>query len=190
MASLQYEQALRAAQAHHARSKTYSGKLLRPHKRFLCDLIERLQIESALDYGSGKGLQYEWVDPADGKTLAESFGFMPHLFDPAWPPFAAEPAGQFDLVMVTHVLGSIPLKDHHWVMERIMDHATKAIFVGEKVGRIKKTVFGKRDGLPNGWGPDEWIAMLRRHVRPGIELHLSCTIRNDDGSKITERHVL
>lgn len=190
MASEEYKVALAKAQHHHRRSKTYSGKLLRPHKAFLIDLIARLGIKSALDYGCGKGDQYHWRDPEDGKTLAESFGFMPALYDPAWPPFAKLPKGTFDLVICTHVLGSIPVKDLPWVMDLMLDRADKALFVAEKIGRIKKTVFGDRKGMPNDYEAKDWLALMEGHRRDGIELHLSATKRFDDGMKINERFAL
>src|SRR6478736_7415044 len=98
-ASKEYRQALAAATKHHANSKTYSGRFLRPHKPWLTDLIQRLDIKSALDYGCGKGEQYRWVDPADGQTLEQTWGFEVEKFDPAWPPYSAEPRGRYDLVM-------------------------------------------------------------------------------------------
>lgn len=184
-----YRRALGEASRHHAAAKTYSGRLLRPHKRWLGELIARLEIRSALDYGCGKGEQYRWVDPADGKTLESAWGFEVAKFDPAWPPYAAEPEGQFDLVICTHVLGGIPLSDHPWVIERLFAHARKAVFIAEKIGPIRKKVHGDRAGLANSWSAIEWCDAIAPHRRPGIEAHLSVLYRSDLG-KFMGRFVL
>lgn len=156
MPSELYRRALADATAHHASSKTYSGKFLRPHKPFIAELIAELGIKSALDYGAGKGRQYEWVDPADGKTLEQAWGIEVAKYDPAWPPFANLPTGQFDLVICTHTLGSIPVKDMPWVLDRIFKKARKAVYFAEKIGLIRKRVHGDRVGFANGWNRDTW----------------------------------
>lgn len=184
-----YRLALAQASAHHAESKTYSGRFLRPHKPFLSELIARLGIASALDYGAGKGEQYRWVDPADGKTLEEAWGFPVEKFDPAWPAYAAEPAGSFDLVICTHVLGSIPLSDHGWVIAKLFERARKAVFIAEKIGPIRKGVHGDRAGLANEWSAIQWIEAIGPHLRPDIEAHLSVLYRSQFG-KFTGRFIL
>lgn len=187
-----YLRALGEAQRHHARSKTYSGRFLRPHKPFLSDLIKRLGIESAIDYGCGKGGQYEWVDPDDGKTLEQAWGFAVAKFDPAWPPYAAEPQGQFDLVICTHVLGGIPLADHQWVIPRLFEMGTKAVFIAEKIGPIHKKVHADRAGMVDGWTRERWASHLRGFMGAGCgrtEIHLSTLERVGD-EKITTRQVL
>lgn len=189
MPSQEYEAALTAAKRHHAESKTYSGRFLRPQKPFLTDLIARLGITSALDYGCGKGEQYSWIDPTDGKTIEEAWGFEVAKYDPAWPPFSAEPEGQFDLVICTHVLGSIPLIDHAWAISRIFGMARKAVFFAEKIGTTKKNVFGEFGGMVRDWTAIEWIDAIAPHRRSGIETHLSVLYRSDYG-KFTGRFQL
>ena len=167
MPSPAYAQGLAEATAHHARSKTYSGKFLRPHKPFLLSLIAEHGITSALDYGCGKGAQYDWIDPDDGQTLERAFGFEVTKFDPAFPPFAAEPEGVFDLVLCTHTLGSIPIADQDWVFDRLFGFATKVVYVAEKLGPGKKQVFSDPAAFPQDWTRDQWLAALSPHARAG-----------------------
>lgn len=187
MPSKSYERALAESTRHHASSKTYSGKFLRPHKPFLVELIGRLGITSALDYGCGKGEQYRWVDPEDDKLLEEAFGFEVAKFDPAWPPYAAEPQGQFDLVICTHTLGSIPVEDLRWVIERLYGHATKAVFVAVKIGELKKKVFSRPEAHPIGWTQDQWLEriapMALKHL-DRLETHVSFRTRDELGSHL------
>lgn len=188
MPSQAYFRALEEAKAHHASNKTYSGKFLRPHKKVLTPLIMRLGIESALDYGCGKSKQYEWVDPEDGRTLEQSWGFEVTKFDPAWPPFAAEPAGKYDLVICTHVLGSIPIIDLPWALTRILGFATKAAFFAEKLGPVKKTALSDPGGRPVDWPVERWLGAVAAAAAafPG-EVHFSFARKTGNGVE-TDRY--
>lgn len=188
-----YRQALAEAKAHHATAKTYSGRFLRPHKPYLSGLIKGLGIRTALDIGAGKGRQYTWIDPADGLTLEQAWRVRVTKYDPAWAPFAAEPKGQFDLVICTHTLGSIPIEDHHWFIPRLIGFATKAVYIAEKIGPIKKGVHGDREGFATGWTRGEWVAQIRRHLPPqwsGAPIIILSTTERVNGEKVTERAAL
>lgn len=190
--SAAYDRALLESTRHHASQKTFSGKFLRPHKPFLLDLIQRRRIKSALDYGAGKGAQYTWVDPEDGKTLEQAFGFEVAKFDPAYPPFAAEPVGAFDLVICTHTLGSIPVQDLDWVIARLYSLATKAVYIAEKIGPVKKTVFSRPDEHPIGWTPEQWMERITpfARARGGIETHVSFRTRDEENGVQIARYIL
>lgn len=185
-----YEAAVREGAAHHQQSKTYSGSLLRPHKPFLSDIIARLGCTSALDYGCGKGVQYEWIDPADGKTMEQAWGFDVAKYDPCFEPFAAEPRGKFDLVLCTHTLALIPRDDLEWVTARLFETARKAVFIAEKIGDRKKGEIGDPAGRAIGWSAEQWVGWVGRFAPqyPHIEAVLSCRVREVRGA-ITTRYV-
>lgn len=188
MPSAAYHRAIAEATVHHAASKTYSGKLMRPHKPALTEIVNRLGIESALDYGCGKAAQYEWVDHVDGKRLEQIWGFPVTKYDPACLPFAAEPVGKFDLVICTHVLGSIPLEDMDWALARIIGFANKAVYFAEKIGPVKKTALSVA-GRPTDWSPEEWLRAVSPHARSFHgEVHFAFRLREDDGVFV-DRHV-
>jgi SAM-dependent methyltransferase len=175
----EYKRALQQATAHHARSKTYSGKLMRPLSGVLTDLIERHGVTSILDYGCGKGEQYDWVDPETGQTLEQRWGIDVFKFDPAYPPFAAKPEGQFDLVICTNTLGSIPESDlRSWVIPRLYGHAGKVLFIAERIGQIKKTVHGKGRVAKTSL---QWIDLIAPHRRDDVETHLHLTYKTPFG---------
>lgn len=178
-----YHEAVKQAAAHHAQSKTYSGMFLRPHAAQIKALIDRLQVKSILDYGCGKGKQYEWVSHDDatgtpkGQTLEQFWGMSVTRFDPCWPPYAARPAGRFDLVLCTHVLGSIPIGDLNIAKWDIYRFAEKAVYIAEKIGPIGKRVF---EGAQLARGEEHgsfarrgWEVALRPQGRPGLEVWLS-----------------
>lgn len=184
-----YHNAVLEGARHHAGSKTYSGSFLRPHKPFLSAVIARLACTSAIDVGAGKGVQYEWVDPADGLTIEQAWGFEVAKFDPCWPPFAAEPAGKFDLVICTHTASVIPEGDLDWFLARLFERASKAVFIAEKIGERKKGEVADPHNRAIGWTRGQWIDRLKMIAKqyPHIECVLS-TRERDPAGKVTTRH--
>lgn len=188
--SAEYYVALDESKRHHASSKTFSGKFLRPHAPFIKEIIDRFGCTSILDYGCGKGVQYTWrnADPTGsipvGMTIEEFWGVDVTKFDPAYPPFAAEPTGAFDLVICTHTLGSIPTADLPVIVDRLFGLAGKALYIAEKIGAVKKDVLSRPDRHPIGWGRNQWIAALTRAHTIDVTL---CLREATDGGVTVER---
>lgn len=175
-----YHQAVAEATRHHLESKTYSGKFLRPHAAFIKDLIiDRLEVRSILDYGAGKGRQYDWRADGDGQavpnghTIESYWGVDVAKYDPAWPPFRHMPEGRFDLVICTHVMGSIPCADLQWVVQEIGAKALKAVYFAEKLGDVGKQVFSQPGLMPRGWSRAQWADVLIPRGRPALEVWLA-----------------
>ena len=194
--SPEYGRCLAEAMMHHASSKTYSGKFLRPHAPAIKDIMDRLDCKSVLDYGCGKGVQYQWVshgtDDASipgGMTIEQYWGRTVTKYDPGWPPFAKEPAGPFDLVICTHVLGSIPIQDLDWVFGRLVTLGTKAVYIAEKIGPVGKKVFTDTTNLPR-WTRKQWEAFVRHRVHNGCEVTLCTREKRDDGQVIMTREIV
>lgn len=193
MPSQQYEAALEASKKHHAENKTFSGKLFRPHAPYVKGIIDRLGVGSILDYGCGKGLQYQWRcdKPTSqiplGMTIEEYWGVPVTKYDPAYPPYAEEPTGKkFDLVICTHTLSTIPISDLGWVVDRLHLLADKAIYIAEQLGPIKKKL-ADRSLDPVGWTKDQWLKALRRDSP--IEVTLSLRSRTSEGT-IVDRSIV
>lgn len=53
--------------------KACTGRFLRPHDPYIKGLVDGLGIKSILDYGCGKGLQYDWINPATGMTMEQNW---------------------------------------------------------------------------------------------------------------------
>jgi hypothetical protein len=134
-----YESALADSKKIHA-GKSFTGKFLRPHAIFVKEIIDRLGCKTVLDYGCGKGQQYEYIIPSTGQTIEQFWNVAVTKYDPAYAPFAKEPEGKFDLVICTQVLGVIPITDHPWVVDRLYALASKAVYVSERLGEARKEV--------------------------------------------------
>lgn len=189
-----YHNALLDAKIRHG-GNVCTGTFLRPHAPYIKELIARLGIKTVLDYGCGKGVQYDWILPqhrnemrrwegCGGKTLEQWWGVEVTKYDPAYLPFAKEPTGKFDLVLCTHTLGMIPITDHGWVIDRLYGFATKALYIAERLERSKKMVGDPAlRGSMIGWTMKDWQADVQR---PGstIDVILACRNRNARDEKI------
>lgn len=175
-----YHAALEASKVIH-KGKQFTGKFLRPHAPFIKEIIDRLGCRTVLDYGCGKGLQYEWVIPSTGQIIEQFWGVTVTKYDPAWPPFATEPSGKFDLVICTQVLGAIPIDDRSWVIDRLYSLSGKALYVSERLGEARKIV-GDNHLRGHDWTAEDWAEALTRDVEIETTLATRMTI---DGGKIT-----
>lgn len=188
--SAEYHAAVEEGRRHHADSKTYSGSFLRPHKPFLTEMVERHRCRFALDVGAGKGRQWEWIDPEDGKTMEQAWGVEVTKHDPCWPPFASEPVDTFDLVLCTHTISLIPVQDLEWFTRRLYGFATKALFVAEKIGERKKAEVADPFNRAIGWTAEKWVDWFGRFAAeyPDIETVFSAREILPRG-RITTRYI-
>lgn len=168
-ASVEYLRCLAEARAHHASSKTYSGKFLRPHAPHIKRMLDEFGGNTILDVGCGKGSQYTWVSHGEdasipkGMTLEKYWGATVYKYDPAWPPFDTppKPGERYDVVLCTHVLGSIPVIDLEWFLHDLFDRARFAVYIAEKIGPISKAVFSTPEQMPHGWTAIDWVQAIR-----------------------------
>ena len=178
-----YHAALEASKHVH-KGKQFTGKFLRPHAPFIKEIIDRLGCKTVLDYGCGKGQQYEWVIPSTGQTIEQFWGVTVTKYDPAYLPFAKEPEGKFDIVLCTQVLGAIPFVDRQWVVNRLYSFATKAIYISERLGAARK-VLGDNSLRGADWSAAEWqFGVLPESGEAPVEVTLA-TRKIVDGAKIT-----
>lgn len=165
--SAAYWEALEAAKLHHASAKTYHGSLVRVHAERIRQIIVATGSRSALDYGCGKGRQYDEPLP-NGQYLTELWGVPVRMYDPAVPAFAKEPTRPRDLVICTHTLGSIPVADlRAWALDRIYGLAGRAIYIAEKLGPVRKRVVPRPELHPIGWTIPQWLDLLDRPSADG-----------------------
>jgi hypothetical protein len=76
--------------------------------------------------------------------------------------FAAEPTGQFDLVICTHTLSLIPLPTSTGCIGRLYGFATKAVFIAEKIGDRKKGEVADPGERAIGWTVSSGLTGSRR----------------------------
>jgi len=114
--------------------KTFPGTSLAPQAARIKRLIDLTEAITVLDYGAGKGQQYEpqlikdaaggeWPSMMDYWDLEEVV-----CYDPAYAPFSKLPAARYDGVISTDVLEHCPEEDVPWIVDEIFGYAKKFVF--------------------------------------------------------------
>jgi hypothetical protein len=156
--------------------QVFPGRSILAHALAIKELIDRTGAQSLLDYGAGKGMQYQWRDIvlSDGQRISDLKSFWGILsvtcYDAGWPPFNELPCRRFDGVICTDVLEHCPEPDIEWILHEIFGFADKFVY-----GNIACHL--ARATLPNGENahctarPESWWMPLLRRVAaqyPGI----------------------
>ena len=113
--------------------ETFPGfNLLREAPR-IKRLIQLTASETILDYGSGKGQQYEvspvliagekWPSVVEYWDISEV-----QCYDPAYLPFSTVPTQPFDGVVSTDVLEHCPEEDIHWILDEMFCLAKNFVY--------------------------------------------------------------
>ena len=154
----------------------FDGRSLRPQAPRIKRLIERSGASRILDYGSGKGVQYEMKfavrDQGEWDSVLDYWAIDEVVcFDPAYPPYSRLPEGQFDGVIATDVLEHCPEEDVDWILEEMFSYATRFVYA-------TIACYPAQKHLPNGENahctiqPVEWwAARFARQAAacPGVE---------------------
>ena len=178
-------------------AKTFSGESLTPHRGHVKRLIARTGAQTILDYGSGKGRQYEPQPVRDGSggqwpTVMDYWNVDEVVcYDPCYAPFSRLPEGKFDGVVCTDVLEHCPEDDMPWIAGEIFGYAARFVYASV-------ACFPARKRLPNGENahctirPVEWWARLLEGIatgHPGIlwEVRVYAQDELPEGLKYSEQ---
>jgi hypothetical protein len=174
--------------------ETFGGFSLTPHAHLVKELIEGSGSQSILDYGSGKGRQYDQrnVKLATGAVVESILDYWGvdyvHCYDPSYAPVAAVPQGRFDGVVCTDVLEHCPEPDLPWIVDELFAYADRFVFA-------TVTCYPAMKRLPSGENahcttkpPEWWIELFQRTAarHPAVKWQLIAQTR--DGPAGQERY--
>ena len=114
--------------------RVFPGAHLFPQLHRIKQLIDLAGARTILDYGCGKGKQYDPViNPVAGLNIGETVMDYwdidnVHCYDPCFEPFSALPDGRFDGVISTDVLEHCPEQDIPWIVDEIFGYAERFVF--------------------------------------------------------------
>ena len=165
---------------------TFAGGSLAPQAPYIKRLIRSSGARSILDYGSGKGRQYDLrrvVDREDGIDYPDikSYWGVQELrcYDPAYARFSELPSGTFDGVICTDVLEHCPEDDIPWILDELFAYARSFVYANV-------ACFPARKRLPSGGNahctikPVKWWEehILRAaRARPGVKYEFRLAYR-------------
>lgn len=155
MASEYYQQSVELGKRFQKENSSWGGDDCKNYHNQIRFLMDKYNAKTVLDYGCGKGRQYVNLLPygLPNDQVTEPMTFQTRInadtvykFDPCVEEFDIEPIGQqFDAVICTQVLGSIPDVDMSWLKDKFMNYATKFVFIGlhnpDKLVKSKKRMY-------------------------------------------------
>jgi hypothetical protein len=168
-------------------AKTFPGKSLLPQAIRIKKLIERTRAQTILDYGSGKGLQYEWKN-----LQIEGYGYAENMieywdvtgvqcYDPCYEPLSRLPQGRFDGVISTDVLEHCAEDDIPWIVEEIFGFASRFVFANVAAYAATKNLPNGENAhctqRPAGW----WEALFRRTAARHPHIDWEVWVRSSGG---------
>ncbi len=175
--------------------ETFPGKSLPAQAARIRPLIVSTGAQTILDYGSGKGKQYEptvvldengrrWPSMMDYWNVEEVV-----CYDPCYEPFSRLPKGKFDGVVSTDVLEHCPEEDIPWIVGEMFDFAERFVFANI-------ACFPARKRLSNGENahctirPPEWWKQLLDEIaarHSGIQWEVWVSHTQGDSQNIVEQ---
>ena len=115
------------------------GNTTKTNRRIISPSIRKLiqvtKSKTLLDFGSGKGKQYEKPKPVH---INYNWGIKPTLYDPAIEEYSILPKENFDGIISIDVLEHIPEEELPEVFNYIYTHADKFIYLVSNVLRQLK----------------------------------------------------
>jgi hypothetical protein len=159
MPSEYYLQSVELGKQFQLNNSSWGGDDCKNYHNQIRVLMDKYAAKTVLDYGCGKGRQYtnivSYGMPHDQVTEPMTFqtrinAESVYKFDPCVKEFEIEPVGQtFDAVICTQVLGSIPDVDMPWLCDKLMNYATKFVFIG--LHKPNKPVKSKKRMYDPNW---------------------------------------
>ncbi|MGE4221394.1 MAG: class I SAM-dependent methyltransferase [Alphaproteobacteria bacterium] len=179
-----------------AAADTFDGRSLPRHAMNIGSIIDVLGSRTILDYGAGKGHQYEdgEIRVPGGATYPNIRAFWGvdriHCYDPGHKPFSTLPAGRFDGVVSTDVLEHCPKEDMAWIVAEIFGYAREFVYLNVALYPASKTLpTGENAHItlePVDWWKALFDAEVARH--PGLRYYAAMDrlVPGRDGRKQLE----
>jgi len=183
------EMHVHGARAHGATpEQTFPGLSLLPHAERIRNLTADFGAKTILDYGAGKGRQYELNDIRlpDGPSFPNIAAFWNvesiTCYDPGYEPHNKFPTGVFDGVVTTDALEHCPVEDLPWIVAEIFGFAREFVY-------LNVACYPALKSLPNGENAhctvepiDWWIRMFDAELsqHPHLQYFAAFEVLNTD----------
>jgi len=176
---------------------TFPGFTLLPEAHHIKRLIERTGALNLLDYGSGKGRQYDarGVRLATGEVVESIIDYWAvdyvHCYDPSFPKYAKLPEGRFDGVISTDVLEHCPEEDLPWIVAEMFSYAERFLYATVACFPAKKRLPSGENAHCTIRPPAWWEDLFRRASAssPGVVWELSASVDTASGAAAGEHRV-
>lgn len=182
-----------------AAEDTFPGASLLPQVTRIKRLVDLTESVTILDYGSGKGRQYEPQPIKDGEgrqwpSVADYWDVEPVVcYDPCYPPFGTLPSGKFDGVISTDVLEHCPEEDISWIINEIFGYAKRFVFANVACYPARKRLPSGENAhctiRPVEWWKDVFEAVARSNANLLWEVWIQSRTDSPSGPVLTEKKI-
>ena len=155
---------------------TFPGQSLPAQADRIKQLIVATGAQNVLDYGCGKGLQYDLrgIRGPDGRSheSIQDYWDVDYIqcYDPCYEPFSRLPAGRFEGVICTDVLEHCPEEDLDWIVGELFAYAQRFVFASIACYPARKRLPSGENAHTTIRPPDWWRALFERTAaaHPGL----------------------
>lgn len=194
----QYQAMHRDGDVHNGISaeSTFAGQSLPRHCAAIKTLIDKYSAQTVLDYGAGKGAQYQpvTIKLSDGSKFPSIIDFWNvesvTCFDPGYEPFSTLPDGKFDGVICTDVLEHCPEADIPWILDEIFSFARSFVYANVACYPARKQLANGENAhctiKDAGWWQS--VVKLAAQRTPGVDIsfHLDRVVDQGAGRREME----
>lgn len=149
---------------------TFPGLSLLAHASRIKRLLDESRATSVLDYGAGKGRQYEQeyaIEENLPKQKVVNYWGVDyiHLYDPCYEPYSKLPSEKYDGVICTDVLEHCSKADIPWILEEIFSFSQKFVFASIACYPAEKTLANGDNAHETIESPGWWQRVLSEVYR-------------------------
>ena len=167
----------------HENPEMFAGLSLMPHVHRIKRLIDQTNAKTVLDYGCGKGLQYERQITVEKKTypnIEAYWGVEVTKYDPAHTPHSHWPGGTYGGVVCTDVLEhSETTLAASAIVEELFDCADGFVFASISCREAIKHLPDGRNAHTCIEPPEFWRGVFLANELEGVSWKIVC----DDGER-------
>jgi len=179
-------------------AQMYAGQSLPRHTENIRRLCRQYSAHTLLDYGAGKGAQYQLQFRIPSATTPQSIGQYWGLerlvcYDAGYAPFAQLPTDCFDGVISTDVWEHCPEQDLAWIVDEIFSFARKFVYANVACYPARKTLANGENAhctiRPDTWWQRLLLQVAGAHPQVHYEVHLDqfATDRAAGGQRLRTR---
>ena len=146
---------------------TFSGISLIPQAERIKKLIDLTDTETLLDYGCGKGQQYERkyrdVEQNSYESVLDYWDVEELIcYDPGYAPYSELPMQKFEGVISTDVLEHCPIDDIPWILDEIFSYAENFVFANIASYPAQKSLPNGENAHCTQQGFEWWEALINQ----------------------------
>ena len=157
----------------HLKASTYKGYSLKSNIEYINKIINENNINSLLDYGCGKAMEYN-------HDLYIKNNLDIFLYDPYFSKYSRSPTSKYDLTVCTDVMEHVERNSLEKTLKNVEKFTKKIVFFSISTRLAKKNLPDGRNAHVTIMKEHEWCKILKDHIKKNIDIY----VRFDDKKNV------